>query len=549
MRFIVKSRFLLSGALFALVSLGLANGAKAGEDELLSILNGKSESVAAPNREVAISPLHKLIAKPNAEQNMFFQFLGAGEREKALYQYQSAFGETSFAKSASGQALFALLLFQNGLQLTAVNSLLAIENPSAIAPELVKIWQEETPVNHAVWSLVSEKLWKPSWTEIFGARIAARVQSREIFTAADSDKLIELLRATPVDSAERAALEWQMVLLLAENGDAAKAAAALSHLMKAPNNIVGKDLMSLTAARMLFQNGYLDASIKYDKEIPKTSEYWFEAQEEAGWGYIRKGEPQNAMAITKTLLNPSFSMQVGPEPFFLDSLAELKVCDYSGVMATLNQFRDRFRPRAAAMLSVSTNPDTAETKNLIADLKAGTLKPTEPKAYLAKLPRYVARDEIVKTLITREKALQTEAKQAGDIYVRSSSGGTAQVGFQAPFEIMRKQIEGSVALVHSAVLSRVKTLASDEVDEIAAILQKLRIVDVELVQRLSLTDRMIKATANGPVSEKKGTTVADAGDKLRFPAEKEVWFDELSNYKVDIKKDCQASGSSTKRGF
>ena len=518
-----------------------SQSAQAGEDELLSILSGKAENVAAPNREVVTSPLQKLIAKPTAEQNMFFQFLGAGENEKALYQYQSAFGDTGFGQSASGQALRALLLFQNGLPVTSVNSLLAIQKPATIAPELVKVWLEQVPVNHPVWSLVSEKLWTPQWTEIFGARIAARVQSREIFTDADSAKLVDLLRATPVDSAERAALEWQMVLLLAENGDAAKAAAALAHLMKAPNNVVGKDLMSLTAARMLYQNGFLDAAIKYDREIGKTSEYWFEAQEEAGWGYIRKGEPQNAMAITRTLLNPSFSMQVGPEPFFLDSLAKLKICDYSGVMATLNQFRDRFRPRAQAMAAVSLNPDTAETKSLVADMKAGKLKPTEPKAYLAKLPRFVARDEIIKALINREKALQAEAKQAGDIYVRSSSGGTAQVGFQAPFEIMRKDIDGSVASAHSAVLARVRNLASDEVTEISDILQKLRIVDVELVQRLSLTDRMIKATSNGPISEKKGTTVADASDKLRFPAEKEIWFDELSNYKVDVKKDCQAS--------
>jgi hypothetical protein len=89
----------------------------------------------------------------------------------------------------------------------------------------------------------------------------------------------------------------------------------------------------------------------------------------------------------------------------------------------------------------------------------------------------------------------------------------------------------------------VKALAEEEVTEISGMLQKLHIVEAELLQQISISDRVISAT-QGRTSQKVGTTGSQARDKVWFPSENETWFDEYSNYKVDIKKGCAAAGKS-----
>ena len=43
--------------------------------------------------------------------------------------------------------------------------------------------------------------------------------------------------------------------------------------------------------------------------------------------------------------------------------------------------------------------------------------------------------------------------------------------------------------------------------------------------------------------DKKGTTGAKGTHTLSFPADTEVWFDEIGHYKVDVKKACLNQGA------
>ena len=158
---------------------------------------------------------------------------------------------------------------------------------------------------------------------------------------------------------------------------------------------------------------------------------------------------------------------------------------------------------------------------------------------MAKLPREIHRDEILKGMIEAEKALEAEAKAAADKYARSAGVGN-QVGFQARLERIRQEVETRAESARSFSRSRLKDLAVEEVSEIAKMLGKMKIVEVELLQRVSMTERMISA-ASKELSVRKGTTGSQKKDVLKFPIEKETWFDEIANYRIDIKKDCQAS--------
>lgn len=535
----------------ALAAVVVSSFAKAAgdDDELLNMLGGgASGAEAASKSKDGESLLAKSIrasqGKVTAEQNIFLQFFDKGEFEKALYQWPVAFDDSPFAKTPSGRALNALVLYKNGIQVTSLEMLLAIEEPKKIDDYLLQKWREAAPDNASVWGAINTASWNQAWTDVFGIGAEVRVRGRQVYSADQMATVKELLKKTQIDTRERAWLSWQLVIGLAQGEDAGTAGKALALLMKAPNNPVSQDLMTMTAARLLFQNGFLDAAMKYYERIGKNSDYWFDSQEELAWAHIRKGEPQNAIAVTKTLVAPAFSSQVGPEPFFLRSLSQLKVCDYPAVVATLNDFRDRFKPRAFELQKLTESANTPAVSRLISRLKQGPVKLTDLGKDAALLPRFVTRDASLLQNVMTEKTLEAESKQAGELYARSLSGGTAQVGFQARLEGFKKAVESRTQTARSASYGRVKDLANEEIAEISAMLQKLHIVEAELLQQISVSDRVISAT-QGRTSQKVGTTGSQARDKVWFPAEGETWFDEYSHYKVDIKKGCAAAGGKS----
>lgn len=519
--------------------------AMAEDDELLGILG--AQGTESTKSKDGVSLLAKTIKSAqgtiSAEQNIFLQFFDKGEFEKALYQWPAAFDQTAFAKSPSGRALNALVLFKNGIQVTSLEMLLAIEKPKQIDDYLVQKWREAAPDSAAVWGSINTAAWNQAWTDVFGIGAEVRVRGRQVYTANQAETIKDLIKKTQIDTRERAWLSWQLVVALAQGEDAGLAGKALAVLMKAPNNPVSTDLMTMTAARLLFQNGFLDAASKYYEKVPKDSDYWFDSQEELAWSQIRKGEPQNAIALTKTLVAPAFASQVGPEPFFLRSLSQIKVCDYPAVVATLNEFRERFKPRTAELMKLTESANTPAVGRMVDLMKKGPVKLTDLGKDASSLPRFVTRDSALLQNVMTEKALEAEAKLAGELYARSLSGGTAQVGFQGRLEAFKKAVDTRTQAARSATYGRVKSLAQEEIDEISAMLQKLHIVEAELLQQISVSDRVISAT-QGRTSIKTGTTGAQGRDKVWFPAEGETWFDEYSNYKVDIKKGCAAAGKS-----
>ena len=538
-----KNRLLISLILVSAVH-SLSMRSALGDDDLLQLMGKASEAGIEEESDAPVvikkTPLRKILPQATAEQNIFIDFFEKGDLEKALYQWSSAFDESEFAKTQNGRALYALVLFKNGFPVYGLERLLAIEEPDAIAEILKKWWDDAAPEKHQAWSHLDPSAWNEKWVPLFGPLVDVRIRSRKVFGPEHKSEIAELIKRSPKNSLERSWLEWQSVLQQGIEGDSGGAARSLSNLMKAKPNPVDEDLLTLTAARMLYQNGFLDAAIKYYEKVPKKSEDWFDAQEEMSWAMLRKGEPQNALAITRTLMNPAFVNLIGPESVFVHAVAHLKVCDYPEVGKTFDVFRDRFRKRAKNLSELSENPQTPAALTLLNRLKQGPVAAKTLGADAAGLPRFSSRDEFLARNARSEAVLDAEAAKFGEMYARSLSQGTSKIGFQAKLELLRKEIEGRARAARSASLGRIKTLAQDELIEIETILKKMHIVEAEILQQVSLADRVAKATEKSVPMEKKGTTGSRIRDRLIWPNESETWFDELASYQVDLKKGCQS---------
>lgn len=531
-------RFLLT----LIVAFSFQNHALA-EDDLLSILEG-SETSSVNRDESFVQKIRTKIGRVTPEQSIFLEFLKSGEMEKALYQWESAFKKTSFSKSATGKALYGYVLFQNNLHIIGIETLFGVGRPKNIIPELGRLWREVAPVEHPAWGFVNIK-WKPGWTKVFSIATEVRVLGRNIYNLKNLNPIIALLKKTALNTSERAGLEWQLVLGLALNDDIAKSAKILKHLMGVKNNKVDLNHMNITAARLLFQKGFLSPSINYYKKVAKGSDFWLEAQEEIGWAYLRRGEPQNTLSFTQTLMNSVFANELGPEPVFLHALALLKVCDYPGVMQTLKTFRGRFRPKIKELQKLASTGQTEHSDILINKMREKRIKTVDLGKSARFLPRLNSRDEILFDLVGTQKALKKEAQLADALYARSLVGGTSKVGFQAAMKNLKSAVDSRYQAAQSASYARIKHLAKNELVEIRQILQRMHIVEAEVIQQVAMASDVVAATKSSKNDLRaKSEDKQDDKYKLKFKLEEEVWFDELSNYKVSLKKGCVSSERS-----
>lgn len=515
----------------AVLLLG-AHGTALAEDDLMSILEGKSATPAAQFVESEeVAKLKAAVRPSTAEQNIFFQFLVEKNYEKALFQWSTAFSGSSFQQTETGKALEAFLNFKNGLKLTGVENLLAIQEPQKIDNTVISLWKENLNDKDSVWGMV-QVTWQPFWTQTFGLPAEMAVVLQKNYVTEDIAALTELIKKTPVDSAERNILQWQLVLNLGIRGDASKAAQVLAHLMKAKNNPIDKDLMTLTAGRLLYQNGFLDAALKYYEKIGKKSDYWFQAQEEMAWAYMRKGEPQNAMAITKTLTYPHFKGWVGIESYLLGSFASLKVCDYPGVIKTMKEIKPQFSEHLIALEKLAADPRQPAVDQLMKAMVAGPVSPATLGKNAHILPLQASRDEVLNLLVKRQQFLNKESEIAEQLYAKSLTFGN----LQGQFETLKNQVSNRSQMTLGAGYQRVQELAKAELEDSKQVMQRLHIVEVEMIQQVDSSAKFLKH-ANASEA-KKGTTGSSVKHAMNFAGGNENWFDELSNYKVDVKKGC-----------
>lgn len=505
------------------------------QEDLEAILSGQSENAAPTKTSISgiVRTLQYNLGKLGPDQLAFIRALEKGAWDDSLILFQNAFDGTRFQGTETEIALRGFVQLKAGLPLSGVETLMSIKTPEKIDREILRMWTEAAPPSHPAWEYARID-WSAPWSQVLPPEVEIRVRSARLSGLKEVDKIRELMIMAPEGSAERARLQWKLAIGLSLLDQADEAAKALAPLFKMKNPPVSQDLLNLTAGRLLYQRAFFEAAIKYDEKIPKGSDLWAMAQEEMAWAYIRKGEPQNALAVTKSLVHPALSADVGVESMFLRSLAQLKVCDYSGVVATLGTVSDRYKQRTLALEKLSLKAEGPDVDKLISRMRKGPVKTADLGASLKNLPRGVHRDERLEQLVQVENLLEQEAVQAEKIYAKSLT----LTGLQGRFEKMRQDLQGRVTMAKASSLARVKELADREVKQTKQLLQKMHIVEAEVLQQVNLVDKIAKG-ASDEARLLKGATGSKSKTALRFPAESEVWFDEISNYKIDVKKGCQ----------
>lgn len=267
----------------------------------------------------------------------------------------------------------------------------------------------------------------------------------------------------------------------------------------------------MRTARTLYAKGQYDSARTTYDQISKGSPYWLEAVEEKAWTYFRQNQLEAALAQVKTLLAPQFASYVGSESYFLQSLAQLKSCNYKEVFETTRLFKEKQKPRLANIQILSKTGMNEALKNVLSETDKFPMRFSDIGENAPRLPHLFFKDIEFQRQLLRyklsEKALNA-LKADGDISK-----------LQSTFE----NIKATSAVQLQA---RIKQLAIQETNENFKIVQKLNLVEVEAIQRLHVDLEPGKSVF------KKGQFNNTNSDQLIFADDGRPWIDELDKYEV-----------------
>ena len=254
------------------------------------------------------------------------------------------------------------------------------------------------------------------------------------------------------------------------------------------------DKQIMTDARSQFAAGSLKKSIDLYTQITPQSDFWLESIEERAWGWTRLNEYENALADLQSITSPVWSTQVGPETYMLSSFVSLKMCDYKEVLNKINTFKKRMLFRVDPLEKIEQQPLSKEFLKLIPSIKNSQLSLVELGNQAELFPRYFFRDQLlIKSLQKDDMGLVSE---------------------------------------------RLKKLAQVDLKEIETNLKKMKIIEVEMMQNVLMTDKPKKNTGSLEFSK------VDRYQKLIFPVtDDEVWMDEVGQDQVRAQK-CAAKQKS-----
>ncbi|MDZ4677973.1 MAG: hypothetical protein SGI74_10770 [Oligoflexia bacterium] len=439
--------------------------------------------------------------------------LDKNQYKAALTQWNE-FYPTEKSKNVPGvQALYSFVLFRNGLHVLALENLFLIKKVKDIPSGIQKAWANELVPSHPVLKKIT-LTWNNHWNGFFSKNTEFKIRAwntHSLDNKKDIKDAQELLAKVDLSSEESAWLRWQLALGFGIIGQTSKASGLLQQLLDSEQQLIDHDQILMAAARMLYQDNKLDKSLRYYNLISKNSDYWLEALEEKAWIYTRSKQYEKALAELTTVLTPFFASQLGPEPYFLASFDNLKICDYNSIFKIIVEFKKRYRSRVVEIERLAHSGTSPEVTKALAKLQNGYVSLATLGPDVEKLPRFFNRDEILLRQITREKYLSEEVSVATKLEIS---------------EVI-KTAKAHLDISKTEITKKIKLMAKVDMSEISKNLQKLQIVEVEAIQRMH-------ANPKKSDEDKSFQKITD-NNVIEFPYRDEIWLDELDHYQVNAK--------------
>lgn len=454
----------------------------------------------------------------NAQESELRNFVQAGNFRQALLAWPRVHQESDFGRTHNGRAMLAYLLYQNGMQHLGLELLVQRTQPNALDRKLLDLWTLE---------MKSSPLIQKGWvTTIAGWRSVANNEPLSLKMRNKRDIEAAFARAQRLPSNQinqKARIWWQIATLAPQSSNTALALKALHYLENSGQTAIGRDQIYSALGRVNFQRGELGEALNAYNKIPKSSPLWLESVEERAWVHLRRNDNDKALGEATTLLSPALSPLIGPESFYMANLMALKVCDYPRIFKNSENFKTRHRTRLEHLQELANTGSNKGLKDAMERFDKNGVSIESAGPTVEFLPRAVMRDA------TFTRAMESRRRMISDI--QKAREFSSSLLNNSHVQAMVSKAQGKAQNNRQTALRRIRVLASQELDEYRDVLNKMHVVEAEVIQRLHV-DESLKGKRD------KIAKVKDEGEVLIFPySSDEVWFDELDSYKARV-KDC-----------
>lgn len=252
-----------------------------------------------------------------------------------------------------------------------------------------------------------------------------------------------------------------------------------------------QDKMILNKARFLYAKARYSEAIQNYSLIPPSSDFWLESLEEKAWAFTSLKDYEKALAELHSITTPIWSPQVGPETYMLSAFVSLKICAYKDVLKKIEYFKKVMVPRVDSLQDLINKPPSEDLWNLVYKIKEPNLNLVMLGKQAEKLPRYFFRDKALISFIQLNKRPES--------------------------------------------LKRLRQLAKNDLDEIELNLKKMKIIDIQVAQKVLTQDKNSLIPSKNSETQKLEFSKIDKNNTVTFPVSgdnDEVWLDEVGKFQV-----------------
>lgn len=232
-------------------------------------------------------------------------------------------------------------------------------------------------------------------------------------------------------------------------------------------------------ARVEYAAGRFQKAIDYYSQVPLKSDRWTLAKEEKAWAYLRMEQHQNALGEVGGLTQGNFNFELGIEPFLLEGIVHLKLCQYKGVYDVIKRLKEQKGAWISGIEEVKSNP--AKQTEIVDRFRVAAAGGTAVNLDKLQLPMRFAKDAQV-----------AQAFKASD---------------------------------WNLLTNRLQKLAHEQDVENRRILSKFQLLEVEAIQRAHLKTKDLGSMK---------ATRTETKDDLVFQGNNEIWRDELDHLQSDV---------------
>ena len=448
----------------------------------------------------------------------FIQAFESKNFESALEVWLKSIQGSFFSKSATGSALYAYLLFQNGFEAIALNQLFQNSQPDKINPIVRNLWKLNIDKSNSVWNYFYFPL-SSNWSLFFSPEMVFKIGSKSPFHIVKDRDYIKSLLSLPVkDKLDTFSLEWLFVLSFIQQNDMDSATKILSWLLSQTKDSYRKDKINLTVARLLADIEENKHALTYYQKIKRLSYFWFLAQEEIILLNLNNGDNSQAYSKAMAFNYPSFLKELSPSMFFALSLAQLKNCDNRGATQSLIAFKKAFFKPYKELIK---NRNEKQYKDLILDLLG---------FYQSKSLYY----NIGKTHLFYH--LRKDSRLKNDLlfynYIKEKRKSR-----KVKFNKLLLKEDKMILDLKNKIYSRIQFLLKQEIASIERVLKNFHLLEAEILYREYSNQASLDFSHTN--FWYKDISFYRPSHFIYFPFNREeIWLDELTDYKTSQNNKC-----------